>query len=82
MRISVLIRKWLLIALSVGAFFPFSSYQETFQDRVVQSPHLNLLVVDVVQGYAPYIDFCRRNPTECDMTGPEFLAFDTSVDKG
>jgi len=81
MRISVLTRKWLLLALSVGAFFPFSSDQETFHERVFPSPHLNLLVVDVVQAYAPYIDFCRRNPTECDMTGPEVLAFDTSVEQ-
>ena len=81
MRISVLIRKWLLLAFAIGAFFPVISHQETFHERVVPSPHLNLLVVEVVQGYAAYIDFCRRNPVECDMTGPEVVAFDTSVEQ-
>ena len=81
MRISVLIRKWLLLAFAIGAFFPVISHQETFHERVVPSPHLNLLVVEVVQGYAAYIDFCRRNPTECDMTGQEVVAFDTSVEQ-
>ena len=81
MKISVLIRKSLLLSFAIGAFVPVISHQETFHERVDLSPHLNLLVVEVVQGYAAYIDFCRRNPTECDMRGPEAVAFDTSVEQ-
>ena len=61
--------------------FPLVSHQETFEERVAESPHLDLLVIEVVSGYAPYTAFCERNPTECDMSGPPVMEFDTSVQR-
>ena len=79
MRISYLVRKILLFAFVLGALLPAISHQETFDETVVPSPRLNLLIVDVVSGYSPYIAFCKRNPTDCDMTGPDIVEFDTSI---
>ena len=31
---------------------------------------MNLLVIDTIPNYAPYVKFCIRNPGECDLTGP------------
>lgn len=31
--------------------------------------HLDLPVIEVVDRYPPYADFCRREPRECDLSG-------------
>ena len=81
MRMSIPVRNGLLLAFIIAALFPVISNQQTFDGRSVTSPHLNLLIVEVIQGYVPYIDFCKRNPTECDMAGPNVVGFDTSVEQ-
>ena len=64
-----------------GGFIPVVSHQERLHRSAFPSPHLNLSVIEVVRGYAPYMDFCTRNPTECYMEGPEVLAFDAAVEE-
>lgn len=53
-------------------FFP-ASYAESPQYSAALPARMNLLVVDILPVYPPYDDFCRRNPKECDMTGPEVI---------
>ena len=53
---------------------------ETFDARKALQPQLNLLVVDVVAGFAPYTAFCHRNPADCDLSGPDVIVFDQETE--
>ena len=41
--------------------------------------HLVLPVVEVVDRYPPYVDFCRRHPQECDLSGAGVVAFSDAL---
>ena len=46
---------------------------EALPDRAFANSRLSLPVVNVVQRYPPYEDFCRRYPNECDLGGASVL---------
>lgn len=55
------------------------AYGEKPDARDVSNTRLKLPVVEVVHGYAPYQDFCRRNPPSCDLSGPAVASFDQAL---
>jgi predicted transglutaminase-like cysteine proteinase len=52
---------------------------EALADVAFASNRLSLPVVNVVERYPPYADFCRRYPNECDLSGRSVLLHSTDL---
>lgn len=48
-------------------------------DTALAGSRLSLPVVRVVERYPPYADFCRRHPSECDLSGSPVLLHGTDL---
>lgn len=71
----------MLVGGVAGALLAAAALAEKLDQSKVCNTVLNLAVVDVVPGYAPYQDFCRRNPPSCDLSGPAVARFNQAVER-
>ena len=51
-------------------------------DAATSQVQLSLPVVAVVDRYPPYADFCRRHPSECDLSGVSVVPHSTDLMDG
>ena len=62
----------------VPLFFT-GSYAETIHYQDPPSLRMNLLVIDTIPNYTPYGEFCKRNPGECNLTGPGVIELSSEI---
>jgi predicted transglutaminase-like cysteine proteinase len=68
-RVRCAASKAVLMALVAGAWPAFSTDAQTASAAARSPEHLDLTIIDVVDRYPPYAQFCSRKPDACVLQG-------------